>query len=111
MAHIENRNQELRLMLIMIVCIGFATIAAKLLLRYALTARTKNSKNNTTRLFLFAFAGAFYIYRYLSAALIKFAVSRTRKFQADATAALITRNSQGLINALKRFHAIPQFSG
>jgi heat shock protein HtpX len=100
MAHIGNR--DIRLMLIMIICIGFATIVTELLLRYALTARTKNSKNNTTRLFLFVFAAAFYVYGYLLAPLIKFAVSRTREFQADATTALITRNPEGLINALKK---------
>ncbi|MDR3257080.1 MAG: M48 family metallopeptidase [Endomicrobium sp.] len=103
MAHIGNRDT--RLMLIMIVCISFATIIAELLLRFALTTRTNNSKNNNAaviQLFLFALAIAFYIYGYLVAPLIKFALSRTREFQADATAALITRNPQGLIDALKK---------
>ncbi|MDR2676864.1 MAG: M48 family metallopeptidase [Endomicrobium sp.] len=102
MAHIKNRDTKL--MLIAIVCIGFATTMSELLLRYALTPRTriKTNKNNTAQSFLFVFVIFFYIYGYLLAPLIKLAVSRTREFQADATAAFITRNPQGLINALKK---------
>jgi heat shock protein HtpX len=101
-AHIKNRDT--RLMLITIACISFATIAAELLMRYVLTAKIKDSKNKNgaIRLFLFAFAAALYIYGYLVAPLIKLALSRTREFQADATAALIIRNPQGLIDALKK---------
>lgn len=104
MSHIGNR--DIRLMLIMIVCISFATVVAELLLRFALTSKINKSKNNNSsaaaQIFLLALATAFYIYGYLVAPLIKFTVSRTREFQADATAALITRNPQGLIDALKK---------
>jgi len=99
-AHIRNRDT--RLMLIMIVCISFATIAAELLLQFALTAKTSNSKNkNVFVILMFVLAAVLYIYGYLIAPLIKLAVSRTREFQADATAALIT-NPRGLIDALKK---------
>ena len=37
--------------------------------------------------------------------LIQMAVSRSREFQADATAARITNNPNGLINALEKIHA------
>jgi heat shock protein HtpX len=103
MAHIGNK--DIKLMLIMIVCISFATVAAEILLRFALTTRTSNSKNNRSggmQTILFVLAISFYIYGYLVAPLIKLAVSRTREFQADATAALITRNPQGLISALEK---------
>jgi len=100
MAHIGNRDT--RLMLIMIVCISFAIITAELLLRYALAAKTSDSKNkNIFATVMSAFAIVLYIYGYLVAPLIKLAVSRTREFQADATAASIT-SPQGLINALKK---------
>jgi heat shock protein HtpX len=103
-AHIRNRDTQL--MLIMVVCISFATIAAEILLRFALTARTNNSKNNRSattggiQLIMVASAIILYVYGYLAAPLIRFAMSRTREFQADATAAFITRNPQGLMNAL-----------
>jgi len=100
MAHIGNR--DIRLMLITIVCISFATIAAAILLRLALVRRGSSKGRGNAQLFLFLLAMAFYLYGYLVAPLIKFALSRTREFQADATAALITRNPQGLADALRK---------
>jgi heat shock protein HtpX len=102
MAHIGNR--DIRLMLIMVVCISFATVIAEILLRMAImTRRSGNSKNNNAiQVFLFVLAIALYVYGYLLAPLIKLAVSRAREYQADATAALITRNPQGLIGALQK---------
>ncbi len=41
----------------------------------------------------------------LAATLIQLAVSRSREFQADATAALITNNPQGLVSALQKIHS------
>jgi heat shock protein HtpX len=98
-AHIGNR--DIRTMLIMVVCISFATLAAEILLRMAWSRRGGDKKNGAQLLFLLL-ALALYLYGYLVAPLLKFAVSRTREFQADATAALITRNPQGLIGALKK---------
>jgi heat shock protein HtpX len=92
----------------MIVRIGFVIVVAELLLGFALTAKINKSKNNNSsaavQIFSIALATAFYIYEYLAAPLIKLAVSRTREFQADATAALIAqeRTPQGLIDALKK---------
>jgi heat shock protein HtpX len=102
MAHIGNR--DIRLMLIMVVCISFATVVAEILLHMAMaTRRSENSKNNNAiQIFLFVLAIALYIYGYLLAPLIKLAVSRTREYQADASAALITRNPEGLIGALQK---------
>jgi heat shock protein HtpX len=105
MAHIGNR--DIRLMLIMVVCISVATIAAEILLRMGLSSRGRNSKNNNSQIFFLALAIAFYIYGYMVAPLIKLAVSRTREFQADATAALITRNPEGLANALRKISRDP----
>jgi heat shock protein HtpX len=102
MAHIGNR--DIRLMLIMIVCISFATVVAEILLHMAMVARRSgNSKNNNAiQILLFVLAIVLYVYGYLLAPLIKLAVSRAREYQADATAALITRNPQGLIGALQK---------
>jgi heat shock protein HtpX len=104
MAHIGNR--DIRLMLIMVVCISFATVIAEILLHMAMMARRSgNSKNNNAiaiQGLLFVLAITLYVYGYLLAPLIKLAVSRAREYQADATAALITRNPQGLICALQK---------
>ena len=102
LSHISNR--DIRLMLITILCISFATFAADVLLRIALVKGVRgNSKDNGgAQLFLMLLAFTFYIYGYLVAPLIRLAVSRTREFQADASAALLTRNPQGLAGALKK---------
>ncbi|MDR1196584.1 MAG: M48 family metallopeptidase [Endomicrobium sp.] len=102
MAHIGNR--DIRLMLIMVVCISFATIAAEMMLRFAMSSKSRGSGKNKGggQLLLVALALALYIYGYLIAPLIKLAVSRTREYQADATAALLTRNPEGLVNALRK---------
>ncbi|MDR1418343.1 MAG: M48 family metallopeptidase [Endomicrobium sp.] len=102
MAHIGNR--DIKIMLVMVVCISFATVVAEILLRTSFVTKTNNSKNNNVaiQMFLLTLAVSLYVYGYLVAPLIKFAVSRTREFQADATAALITRNPQGLISALEK---------
>ena len=97
MAHIGNR--DIRLMLIMIVCISFSTIVAELLLRSTLNSSKGDGKG---RVFILFLALALYLYGYLLAPLIKLALSRTREFQADATAALITRNPGGLASALEK---------
>jgi heat shock protein HtpX len=102
MAHIGNK--DIKIMLIMVVCISFATVIAEILLRVSFVAKTNSSKNNNAvvQMFLLIIAISLYVYGYLVAPLIKLAVSRTREFQADATAALITRNPQGLICALEK---------
>jgi heat shock protein HtpX len=108
MAHIGNR--DIRLMLIMIVCISFGAVIAEILLRTALITKSSgNSKNNNNvlQVFLFILAISLYVYGYLVAPLIKLAVSRTREYQADATAVLITRNPQGLIVALQKISRHP----
>ncbi|MCL2314973.1 MAG: M48 family metallopeptidase [Proteobacteria bacterium] len=99
MAHIGNR--DISLMLIMVVGISFATVAANLLLRMGL-GKSSNKKGGAIQLLLIALALALYAYGYLIAPLIKLATSRTREFQADATAALLTRNPEGLANALRK---------
>ena len=104
MAHIGNR--DIRLMLIMVVCISVATIAAQILLRIGLT-RGRGKNNSKAQILFLALGIAFYLYGYMIAPLIKLAVSRTREFQADATAALITRNPEGLANALRKISGNP----
>ena len=90
-------------MLIMVVCISFATIAAEILLRIGLSrGRSSGGKKGGGQLLFIALALALYLYGYLVAPLIKLAVSRTREFQADATAALLTRNPEGIANALRK---------
>jgi len=101
MAHIGNRDT--RLMMIIILVIGFFTFAGGFLLRLRL-----RGKNNKGAVVLMIIGLILYLYGTVIAPLIRLAVSRRREFQADATAALITRNPQGLISALKKISSNPR---
>jgi heat shock protein HtpX len=79
-------------------------VLTKLLLRNALIAKINKPKNNNSsaaaQIFLLALVAAFYIWGYMVAPLIKFAVSRTREFQADAAPIL---NSKKASRTYRRF--------
>lgn len=99
LAHVENR--DIRLMLITVAGISFFTLAGEICFRAAARAGRRNGKNNGAALLL-AVGLIFLIYGYLIAPLIRLAVSRRREYQADATAALTTRNPGALANALRK---------
>lgn len=101
MAHIGNRDT--RLMMIIILVIGFFTFIGGFLLRMRFRGR-----NNKGAIILILIGLILYLYGTLIAPLIRLAVSRRREYQADATAALITRNPQGLISALKKISSNPR---
>ncbi|MGE4385387.1 MAG: M48 family metallopeptidase [Endomicrobiaceae bacterium] len=100
-AHIRNRDTKL--MMIIILVIGFFTFIGGLLLRMRFRGR-----NNKGAIVLILIGIILYLYGTLVAPLIRLAVSRRREYQADATAALITRNPQGLISALKKISSNPR---
>lgn len=100
LAHVENR--DIRLMLITVAGISFFTFAGEMLLRLGVSGRRgKNSGN----LLLVLLGLVFLVYGYFLAPLIRLAVSRQREYQADATAALTTRNPQALARALQKISA------
>lgn len=101
MAHVENR--DIRLMLITVAGISFFTLLGEILLRTAARSRSRGGKNSgQAQLLLLLLALIFLIYGYLIAPLIRLAVSRVREYQADASAALTTRNPAALASALRK---------
>lgn len=99
MAHIVNR--DIRLMLITIAGISFFSIMGGIIMRAAL--RVRGGKNSGgAKLALFLIGLFFILYGYLIAPLIRLALSRQREYQADATAALLTRNPGALASALEK---------
>lgn len=107
LAHIQNR--DIRLMLITVVGISFFTFLAEVCFRAGLHASHGSGKNKGNAGLLFFILGLFFaIYGYLIAPLIRLAVSRTREFQADATAALMTRHPAALANALRKISQDPR---
>lgn len=99
LAHVENR--DIRLMLITVAGISFFTLAGEICFRVAATSGRRNSKNNGAALFLLI-GIILLVYGYVIAPLIRLAVSRQREYQADATAALTTRNPGALASALRK---------
>ena len=97
LAHVENR--DIRLMLITIAGISFFTVLGEWLLR--MSVRGRNRKNDGAMLFMLL-GMVCLLYGYLLAPLIRLAVSRQREYQADATAALTTRNPGALASALRK---------
>ena len=98
MSHIGNR--DIRLMLLMIAGIGFCTFMGQFILRGALHGR--RGGNNKTSGPILLIGGAFVIFGYIIAPMLRLAVSRQREYQADATACLLTRNPMAMASALRK---------
>ena len=98
LAHIGNRDTTL--MLIVILAVGACTLLGQILLRSQMfRGRGRGGRGGAVILIL---GIILLIYGYLLAPLLRLALSRRREYQADATAALITRDPQSLISALNR---------
>jgi len=94
MAHIGNR--DIRLHILIITGLGVFGVLGEGILR----ARMRNGGKGVA---VAKAAGlAMLIFYYLVAPLIRLAISRTNEYNADATAALITRNPAALASALEK---------
>ena len=107
LAHIQNR--DIRLMLITVAGISFFTFLSEICFRIGLHSSRRSSKNSGGAAALMFLLGVFFaLYGYLIAPLIRLAISRTREFQADATAALMTRHPAALASALRKISTDPR---
>ncbi len=101
LSHIQNR--DIRLMLITVAGISFFTFLSEACFRMGISSSRSSRKNSGQGALLFFALGVFFaIYGFLIAPLIRLAVSRTREYQADASAALMTRNPKALARALRK---------
>ncbi|MEK7564451.1 MAG: M48 family metallopeptidase [Patescibacteria group bacterium] len=101
LSHIGNR--DMLLSTVVVVLVGFITIAADVFTRSLFFGHRDNDNKNAG---LFVFIGiALSILAPISAVLIQLAISRKREFLADASGALLTRYPEGLANALKKIAA------
>ncbi len=106
LSHIKNR--DIRLMLITVAGISFFTFLSELCFRAALSVGSSRGKDKGAAIVLFFALGVFFaIYGFFIAPLIRLAISRTREYQADASAALLTRNPAALANALQKISDDP----
>jgi heat shock protein HtpX len=102
------KNYDILLMSIVAVLVGFIALLSDWMLRMTFWGRSgKNDSKNNDQLQMVFFAVGLLLAALtpIIAQLIKLAISRRREYLADATSAAITKNPQGLINALKKISA------
>lgn len=102
-AHI--RNSDVRLMTTLAVVAGLIPLLADLFLRdlwHGGRRRRSSNSGNAGALIFLAIAIVLAILAPLFSKLLELAVSRRREFLADATAAHLTRNPEGLASALNK---------
>lgn len=107
-AHIIH--QDTKLMMIVTLLIGFFTYFGYIIVRSlsgGRSSRRSSGKGGGGVIIILLIGLAFLLYGYVVAPLIRLAVSRTREFHADAKSALLTRNPQALISALKKIDKHP----
>jgi len=101
LAHIGNRDT--RLMLITIAGIGcFIFLGQKLCHIASDFVREGSDSGGKSGIFFLVLGIICLIFGYIVAPILRFALSRRREFQADATAAKITRDPEALARALSK---------
>ncbi|MBU0707702.1 M48 family metallopeptidase [Patescibacteria group bacterium] len=97
LSHIKN--YDIRLMTIVIICVGLITLLADIFLRGSLFGGGRRKEGGN----ILAIIGlVLIILSPIFARLIQSAVSRKREFLADASGALLTRYPEGLARALEK---------
>ncbi len=96
------KNYDIRLMMVVIVCIGIITLLADWLMRSFIFRGRGRSDNRNGGGILIIVGLILAILSPLFAKLIQLAVSRKREYLADASGSLLTRYPEGLANALEK---------
>ncbi|MHC1777576.1 MAG: M48 family metallopeptidase [Lentimicrobium sp.] len=105
LSHIRNR--DVRVLIISIIFVGIFSFIAEMAfrsLRFASAGRSKNGKNMGAVILLAVVVSAVC---YLISVLLRFGISRSREYLADAGAAELTRNPRALASALEKISADP----
>ncbi len=104
LAHIEN--YDMRLMSIVTVLVGLVALLADWFLRVSAWGggrrRSRDGEGGQLQMILFVVGLILALLSPLIAQLIKLAISRRREYLADASGVGMTKNPQGLINALSK---------
>lgn len=96
------KNYDIRLMMVVIVCVGVITLLADWMMRSFIFKGHSRSDNNNRGNILAVVGIVLAILSPLFAKLIQLAVSRKREFLADASGVLLTRYPEGLAKALEK---------
>lgn len=97
------KNYDIRLMSVVAVMVGMVALLADMFLRMSFLGRGgKDDKKGEAGAILLVLGLLFAILSPIVANLIKLAISRRREFMADAGSVAITRQPNGLIQALQK---------
>lgn len=94
-------NFDIRLMMIVAVLVGMITIISNWLIRLSRFGFSSDDDSRKTNPLGLAVGFIALIISPIAAKLIQFAISRRREYLADASAVKLTRQPEGLINALE----------
>ncbi|MFA6304468.1 MAG: M48 family metallopeptidase [Patescibacteria group bacterium] len=102
LSHIKN--YDIRVMTIVIICVGVVTLMADFFLRtqFLFGGRRDNRESGQLGAILMIVGLVLAILSPVFATLIQLAVSRKREYLADASGALLTRYPEGLARALEK---------
>lgn len=95
------KNYDIRLMMIVIVCVGIIALMADWLVRSLFWRNRDNDSRGNNGVFMII-GLVLAILSPLFAKLIQLAISRKREYLADASGALLTRYPEGLARALEK---------
>jgi len=101
LAHIKN--YDMLLMSLVTIMVGFVALLADFFLRFSLLGGSKRDRSEDKSQVIFLAIGlVLALLSPLIAQLIQLVISRRREYLADASAVAMTKNPQGLINALQK---------
>lgn len=95
------RNYDILLQTIATIFVGFVTVISDMVFRVSFRSKgsSRNNKNGGNIIILLV-GLVFLVLSPIAASLLRLALSRNREFLADSSAIELTRNPQGLIDAL-----------
>lgn len=102
LSHIKN--YDVRMMMFVVILVGVIALLSDIFLRSMIYGRSRDNRRvgGIVGVIIIGVGLALSILAPIIAQLIKFAVSRQREFLADSNGALLSRNPEGLANALKK---------
>lgn len=100
LSHIKN--YDIRVMTIVVVLVGLIVLLSDLLIRLPLLRGGNNERGGNVALIAFIAGIVLGLLSPLIANMIRFAVSRTREYLADASGVQLTRYPEGLASALEK---------
>lgn len=99
------RNRDVRLLIISVIFVGIFAFVAEMVFRSLhFSGRSRDGKSNAPIILI---AIVITSVAYLISILLRFGISRSREFMADAGASELTRNPQALASALRKISADP----